>query len=224
MASIFDPIKAAVDAIIAKFLAALDPFIGPVKGLVKLVLKFKDTFSSVVDGMESIISTTQDIVAEVRTFSIAPHVKSRVVNIPRAVEQLKEFWTSLQDLGTEFKKLWETLKAAATGSESEELSAEADGIDEIKQGLTKIGGKLGRLGEKALVWVGFILMIFSSFTSTIDAVNAILSDILTIVQGLDHLDALFLQQNNKRKTLTIAPSKDGTGPTSINIRVGGLHS
>jgi hypothetical protein len=144
----------------------------------------------------------------VQHFKIDVHWKSRVINVPKAVQQVKQL---VYDLTTGLKEKVQTieqpfvtfahdLKLIAETPPDPNVSALARGINEVQTFVTQLNILVGQ--------VAAAIQASLSLTELFDRV----------LQDLQHLEDLFLQQKNRRQ---LEHLKDGR---PIKLRIGDLHS
>jgi len=160
-----------------------------------------DDFQAIVDDYNEIKKNLQDEVQKIKDFSLQPHLKTRVIHVPTAIDQIHAL------------------------------------VDDVRQGLTDVtDGIIEPIHDLILVWKTESAELSSSMdkpsglaraSSFLHSVETSVHQIRTamdsakdltelaekITDGLDGLDAIFLQQKNPRKTVK----------HSSRIRVGFLH-
>jgi|SRR5215467_445058 len=163
----------------------------------KFVEHFTGTFSAALKLFNSTVSEFNAW----KNFKEDIRLKSRVVNIERAIQKTRDLisgliaaWKSVLDL---FKKL-----------RNIELTADAD----IVESATGIGLPVALVNTIVL-----IVEVLDLVRSVIDDVQAIVDEITRIREAIETADTIFLTQRNPRKTLKL---QDGG---SIKVRVGNLH-
>src|SRR5215467_12582781 len=160
---------------------------------------FTGTFTAGTNLFNSVISEFEAW----KNFKEDVRLKSRVVNIERAIEKTRELisglisaWNSVVDLA---KKLTTRI----------ELTADAEAVEAA----TGIGVPIALVNA-----IVVILEVVDLVRSVIDDLQSIVDEITRIRQAIESADTIFLSQSNKRKTLKL----DDGG--SIKIRLGKLHS
>jgi len=196
-----------------KLLSVLSPILGPIKGIVSILTKFKDNTVGIFDAAETLVADIKDEYVAIRDFKSQPHWRSRVISAPRAVQTIQDLVTGVpQTFIAAVEDLIQQLRQKITGEafNIEEL----EGVEDLRGLFTKIGGRLGAGFEKVLGALALILDALTTIRSTIDDLQTIVDDIRTVREDLENLDGFFLPQNNKRRLET----------RTAFVRIGKLHS
>lgn len=189
----------------------------------RLVTKIKDGVSHTLTLFERIQKLVDSIKSEITQFSqwkedIA--FRTRVISVPKAVEHTQELVQGLRDSWSAILDIVKQLKEKTTGgdpkAEAEEMAGDLEGG--AGESLLKRLPKLGKGLEKLLGVVTLIVDSIVTISDVIDDVQTIVDEVTRLREAIEHGDLIFLQNRNKRKTLTLA---DGS---TIKIRVGNLHS
>jgi tetrahydromethanopterin S-methyltransferase subunit B len=185
------------------FLADITKLIPTVISFIKqafsLVTNFYTEVTTLVPRSEALFDNAKAEFDKLEHFKFDPKWKSRVINVPKAEQQIRDILQIPQDLVTEFKALVADLK--------KKLKPTEFNLEDFR---------LGRFGEflgKLLGWAQLILDSVSSISDSVDRLEHIVEDITNIREQIEKLDSLFLQQGNPRR------HKRGTAV----IRVGKLH-
>jgi hypothetical protein len=211
-ATISNLLQAAIDKLIAWLPKSITT-------LVQKVIDGITSISTIFTRVETLLDSIKDEVTEWRNFREDAKFKSKVISVPKAWEQTKEFigsfsdtWRAIQDLVRRFKeRLGEnpTAEAEAAATDIEESGGEA---------LLKRLPRLARGVEKILGVVTLVVDALENISAAIDDVQQLVDEVSRIRTEIEELDTIFLQQKNSRRTLR---TQDGQ---SIKIRVGSLHA
>jgi methyl-accepting chemotaxis protein len=192
----------------------------------KLVDKITDGVSHIltlVDRINALVSSVITEVAAFRNWKEDVRVKSRVINVPKAIDrtadlvkEVEDAWTSIKDLAQSFK---ETVKGGGDPqAEAEEVAADLGDLSNVGESLLKKLPKLSRGLEKLLGVVSLIVEAVITWSSAVDDLQKIVDAVRDVRVEVETGDTLFLSQKNPRRVVQL---EDGS---SIKIRVGNLHS
>jgi len=198
--------------------------VGPIRTVILQLRTAIDTLTHVFDTCQGILDDSVGIWTELKNFELKPHWHTRALSVPDAIDNVKDLAEVPGKIFIAVKDLWSRLKSkVATPSQqaADEAVAAIEEAGTVEGFLIRVFPRLARLIGKAiakiLAIVGFVV------EGLIDASNA-LADIRTLVgqfrvaiESLNHLDAVFLRQNKKRKTLRL---EDGS---TIRIRIPRRH-
>jgi methyl-accepting chemotaxis protein len=196
------------------------------KSLQKIVTGVVDSIrhiATIFTRLDSLFDSIKSEILAWRTFREDVKFKSRVISLPKAYEQTKDFiqslgdtWKAIVDLIRQFKdKLGEDPAAEA---ESVASDIESGGVEGGAEGLLAKFPKLAKGLEKLAGVVVLVTGALESISSAIDDLQAIVDEVTRIREEIENADSIFLSQKNLRRTVKLA---DGG---SIKIRVGSLHS
>jgi methyl-accepting chemotaxis protein len=170
-----------------------------------------DRIESIAKDLKRLGASLQVEAKRVQHFKIDIHWKSRVINVPKAVEQVKQL---IYDLTTGLKEKVQTieqpfvtfahdLKLIAETPPDPNVSALARGINEVQTFVTQLN-----------ILVGQVAAAIQSSLALTELFDRVLQD-------LQHLEDLFLQQKNPRQ---LDHLKDGR-PIKLRIgnKEGSLH-
>jgi methyl-accepting chemotaxis protein len=167
-----------------------------------------DRIEAIAQDLKRLGASLQVEAKRVQNFKVDIHWKSRVINVPKAVEQIKQL---IHDLTTGFKEKVQTieqpfvtfahdLKLIAEAPPDLNVSALSRGINEVQTFVTQLNILVGQVA------------------AAIQGSLALTELFDRVLQDLQHLEDLFLQQKNPRETVRL---QDGR---KLKLRVGDLHS
>jgi methyl-accepting chemotaxis protein len=171
-----------------------------------------DRIEAIAKDLKRLGASLQVEAKRVKDFKIDIHWKSRVINVPKAIEQIKQL---IHDLTTGLKEKVQTieqpfvtfahdLKLIAETPPDPNVSALARGINEVQTFVTQLNILVG---EVAAAIQGSLAL-----TELFDRV----------LQDLQHLEDLFLTQKAPRKILKLADG--GTLKIREGLSENPLHS
>jgi flagellin-specific chaperone FliS len=162
-----------------------------------------ENIQTIVTNLQLLKSNTQVEVQKLRDFKFDPKFKTRVINVPAAIDQVKELVEKFSD---GWRERFDTLAAPF-----HELSlifkqeAAPDPLGDHPAQLAKAAVKVDELAT--------MIQQIATATETVKEVEQLFDELITQIQGLD---ALFLQQGNRRRR----QPQDAKRPF---IRIGALH-
>lgn len=215
-------------------MALLDIILGPIERLfnsifggtvvAKLVSKVTEGITHVSTLVERITHLIDSIKSEITHFANWKEdirIKSRVINIPKAVEKTQDLIVGLKASWQAVLALIEDFKTAVKGgdpkAEAEEMAADLESLDNIGTKLLQKLPKLARGLEKLLGVVTLIVDAVITWSGAVDKIQTIVDEITRIREEIESLESVFLSQRNPRKRLKLAAGG------SIRVRVGNLH-
>jgi methyl-accepting chemotaxis protein len=220
-----------LDRLLSPIIAAIEAFLSPIlKPLKQLADTFTQVFTKVpetVGKAQDTVNEIFDIYDEIKNFTLQPAWRNRVVSVPRAIENIKRLAAVPQEILNVVKDLIKQVKESFGKFDERELAQDIEGIGEadiaesseaISKFFGKLGPKLAKIFEKILGVAAVILQVLQNVEQTIDDIKTVVDDLKEVLDDLNHLDGIFLPQNNPRRILQL---EDGG---SIKIRVGNLHS
>jgi hypothetical protein len=141
-------------------------------------------------------------IEEIKQFKFDPKWRSRVINVPDAAAHLQDLYESLfGDLRDRLETLRAPIHAFVLIFKAEQLNADDPG--HAASGLARTAAKLQEVAT-------LIAELADASDTALDFVEAFNE----VIMNLESLDAIFLQQRNKRKVETL----------KSRIRLGKLHS
>jgi len=210
-------------ALLKKF---FEPIITPLTKLWKIIKSFATALINVIPDTISLVKLVISEVIAWKTFKEGINFKSGVVNLQSAKDRLQQIideiiaaWVALRGLFTDGFKL--PLKSINEMAEAAEEVAgafeEFFGKFGLKEFLSRLGPTLEKAGGKVLEVLALLEAVAEAALRVVHQLNAIVTAIKDIRETFQTGEGLFLQQNNKRKVLTL---NDGS---SIRVRIGNLH-
>ena len=197
--------------------------VGPASKLITSIRQTIDTATHIMDVVKETIDDAIAAYNEITNFELKPHWKIRAVSAPQAIDNIKELAEVPTKLFIAFRDLWTRVKASVDAFKSPAAEAEA-AIEEasaLEGGILRIFPRLSALIGKAITRIlgvaALVVQLVIDVDNAVADIHTIVLEIKTAVQSLNHLDAVFLQQQNPRKTVTL---DDGS---TMKIRVGHLH-
>ena len=203
------------------FIDAVKRALGPFGKLFDLVGKFWTNLTSLGSKIQELINL---ILAEIdawKNFRENITFRTRVISIPAAIDHVQQFWEevtnawhAILDLIQNLKGKFQTTGDPVGDAEEAIQDIESSGFKTILEKFPKLAKGL----EKVLGFVAILVDALESIITSVDDLTAIVNALRDIRINIETADAIFLQNRNPRKTLTL---DDGS---KIKIRVGNLHT
>jgi hypothetical protein len=195
-------------------LEKLAPILGPIKGLVSIFTKFRESTFGTFEAGNKLFEEVLSEYEKIRTFKERPMWRNRVVSVPRVIDNFQKLVAIPEQVFAAFKDLTAQLKGKIKPGtfDVEEL----EGLEDLRGVFSRLGPKITAGFEKVLGIFAIILDALVTTRATIDDLKKIVDAVKTVREDLENLDGVFLPQNNSRKTI-----QSDIGP--IRIRVGKLH-
>lgn len=171
--------------------------------LLDLGQKIVGHFTGTLDAGVKLVDSFQSEIQEWKNFKEDIRLKSRVVNLERAITKTREL---VQGLFDAWRSVLDIIKNITT-------KLEVGGVAEIAEAATGIGLPVALVNAIVL-----IVEVLDTIRNVIDDLQTIIDEITRIREAIEHADTIFLQQRNPRQIVKLADGK------SIKIRVGGLHA
>lgn len=171
--------------------------------LLDLGQKIVGHFTGTLDAGIKLVDSFQSEIQEWKNFKEDIRLKSRVVNLERAITKTREL---VQGLFDAWRSVLDIIKNITT-------KLEVGGVAEIAEAATGIGLPVALVNAIVL-----IVEVLDTIRNVIDDLQSIIDEITRIREAIEHADTIFLQQRNPRQIVKLADGK------SIKIRVGGLHA
>jgi hypothetical protein len=165
----------------------------------KLIEHFTGVFSAGVHLFESFESEVQAF----KNFREDFRLKSRVVNVERAITKIRDLIQGLIDAWRVIVRLFKGLS----------FKLETGGAAEVAEAATGIGLPIAVVN--ALV---IIVEVLDTVRNIIDSFQIVIDEITRLREFIETGDTIFLQQHNRRKVIRLQNGK------TIKIRLGKLHS
>lgn len=206
---------ALIDTIEAALLRLLEPIFKPLRPLVQLFTKLRDSTVGIFDAASTLLHDIGDEYDKIKHFDARPEWKNRVISVPAVFQHIQDLAQVPSQVIAAFKDLVNTLKTKIDPAAFN--VDELEGLDDLRGLFKRFGSKLAAGFEKVLGVVALLADALVAIRSTIDDLQTIVDAVRTIRENLEHLDGLFLPQKNPRKLLR---TQDGE---TFKIRVGSLH-
>jgi hypothetical protein len=171
--------------------------------LLDLGQKIISHFTGTLDAGIHLVDSFEGEIQEWKNFKEDIRLKSRVVNLERAITKTREL---VQGLFDSWRSVLDIIKNITT-------KLEVGGVAEIAEAATGIGLPVALVNAIVL-----IVEVLDTIRNVIDDLQTIIDEITRIREAIEHADTIFLQQRNPRQIVKLADGK------SIKIRVGGLHA
>jgi hypothetical protein len=139
------------------------------------------------ENVDALIANIEEEVDHFRKFKFNPQWKNRVINVPIAIEQIKDFILVVpEEIKDKGKEINDDLKAL---------------FGLFEHGPPGSGGPpdaaVGGLG-KCISWISLIDQIFTVLEDGVIKMRVVVDDIRQLREQIEGLDAFFLQQGNTR--------------------------
>jgi hypothetical protein len=180
--------------------ALLQPLISQFSDVIKVVTHIYDFTLGIVDDATKLFNSITDEIDQITHFKFVAQWNNRVISVPRVFKNIQELiaipgkivdaiTNLIKDIGTKFR--------GAAGAEA---------VEEVIPGVGQV--------------IGVVTIVSQVLVTVKDAVSqlqTVVDAITTVRKDVTNLDAIFLPNQNPRKTEKLA---DGG---TIKIRVGSLH-
>jgi prophage DNA circulation protein len=183
-----------------EFILKKFPILSKLLDLAQKVIKH---FTGVVDAGIHLFESFNKEVAAWKNFKEDFRLKSRVVNIERAITKTRDL---VQGLFAAWRSIVSLLKSLS-------LKVETEGAAEVAEAATGVGLPIAVVNA-----IVIMVQVLDTIANVIDSLQTVLDEITRIREFIESADTIFLQQHNKRKLLKL---DDGS---TIKIRVGKLHA
>jgi hypothetical protein len=174
-----------------------------IRKLLDLGQKIVSHFTGTLDAGIKLVASFESELAAFKNFREDFRLKSRVVNLERAITKTREL---VQGLFDSWRAVLDIIKNITT-------KLEIGGVAEIAEAATGIGLPVALVNAIVL-----IVEVLDTIRNVIDDLQTIIDEITRIRLAIEKADTIFLSQSNKRKSIPLA---DGG---SIRVRLGKLHS
>lgn len=172
------------------------------KKLLDLAQKVIEHFTGVFNAGIKLFNSFQSEVQAFKNFREDFRLKSRVVNVERAITKVRDLVQGLFDAWRSIIKLFKGLS----------FKLETGGAAEVAEAATGIGLPLAVVNA-----IVIIVEVLDTVRNIIDSAQTVVDEITRLREFIETGDTIFLQQRNKRKLLKLESGK------TIKIRVGKLH-
>jgi hypothetical protein len=196
-------------------LILLQPILRPIQPLITIFTKFKDSTIGILDAATQLNDSVRQVIDTVVHFQEQPHIKSRVISLPRVVQNAQELVSLPGQIIDALKEMWDSLRNKLTPDafDVEEL----EGLEDLRAIVTKFGTKISAGFEKILGIVSIVVDALVTIRTTIDDLQTIVDAVQTVIDDVENLNGIFLPQDNPRKTVALAEGG------SVRFRIGNLH-
>jgi len=189
----------------------LENLVSVLKGALKDAVSLFKNVLTTFKKATTLVSDASDLFDEVKgeidgwkNFKQDIRLKSRVINLEKAIKKTKDLiegipasWRAVLDL---FKQIKSAVAKDIAGEETAALLAvETAGLSEVAAA------------------VAILYQVLSFATDTVSDLKTIVDELKRLRLEVEKLDTIFLQQDNKRKSVKLDNGK------TIRIRVGKLH-
>lgn len=195
--------------------------LGPFGKIFAIVNKFWTRLTSLRQNVQKLVDTILGEIRAWKGFKEDIAFRTRVINLPKAIDKTKEFIDQLRSAWDAVIELWTDLKGKLEFGGNPTEEAEAAIKDLEASGFKDILSKFPRLlkgAEKVLGFVAIVADALSSILAAIDDLQRIADAVKALREEIETGSTVFLNNRNPRKTIKLA---DGG---SMKIRVGNLHS
>lgn len=195
--------------------------LGPFGKIFDILSKFWNNLTHVRENIQKLVDSIKGEIDAFRNFKEDVSFRTRVINLPKAIDRTQEFLQTIRSGWDSIVELWKELhtKLEPAGNPTEEAE---QAIQDIEQsGFKDIIKKFPKLLKGAEKVLGFVVIIadaLESILTVIEDLQKIVDTVKAIREEIETGSTIFLQNKNARKTLKL---KAGG---SIRIRVGSLHS
>lgn len=198
-----DPISAAIRQFFLSFFGALGRFFD---SLFQAELDIKQNVEKLHRNFDELRTNIPKQVQRVKDFKFDPKWKSRVINVPIAIEQVKKLFEDVtQGWRERLDLLREPLHEFVLIFKAEQASAGDQ--NQAVAGVTKAAVKLDEIAT--------LIQQLADASDELIKVDHIFDEVLDFFEKLDQI---FLQQKNLRRVEQL------TDGGSIRVRIGKLHS
>jgi hypothetical protein len=208
--------------LIEPLLTRIRQSLGPLGKLWDKTVEAYNHVVGVIGKTDQLAETIKSEIEAWKNFKQDIRLKQRVVNLEIAIEKTTQLIQGIPDSWHAILDLVKNIKGKIAGV-PEPVAGEVEAIEsEFETGgvanLLKRFPALAKFFTKALGFVTILVDALESIADAIDDLQTIVDETQRIRLEIEKLDTIFLQQNNKRKTLKLASGK------TIRIRVGSLHT
>lgn len=180
--------------------ALLKPIIGQFADTIKVVTHIYDFTLGIVDDATKLFDSVTNEIDQIVHFKFVAQWKHRVISVPKVFDNIQQIIAIPGKIVEAVKQL-----IADIGTKFRGASA-AEAVEEVIPGVGQV--------------IGIVTLVSQVLVTIKDAIaqlQTIVDAITTVRKDVTNLDAIFLQNQNPRKTEKLA---DGG---SIKVRIGGLH-
>lgn len=205
---IFVPVpQALLDPLIAKIEQLLKPILGPIRTLIGLFTRFRDSTTGLITKAEHLIQSVLSEYNELRNFKFKTEkVKTRVLQPEASFDHLKDLIINVpRDVFEKVQSLVRLIKNRLNISTVNDAVSELEGAEDLRALVSKLGSKFLRIFEKVLGVFLIILDAIEAVNEFFDDLQSIVDDIRKVRSQVEDLTlGIFLQQHNKRERIKLA--------------------
>lgn len=196
--------QSLLDVLIQKIEEKLRPILGPIRAIVAIFTKFRETVPGMLTKMQNLASSALEEYRGFTTFSFKSSPRTRVIQSVRAYQELSDLITKVPtEIFTKLKDLASILRSRLNIQET--FSPEdIEGLEDLRGLIKKFGGKFTLAFEKLLGVLAIILDTIDALNRTLDDLQTIVDDIKHVRTSLQNLQGFVLPQNNKRIKVELA--------------------
>jgi len=216
--ALLDSISGGISRLLSELWNKLVP--NSVKSLVSKVVDGVKHIQTIFQRLDKLFNSVRSEITAWKTFREDIKFKSRVINVPRAYEGIKDFFDQLKDTANAVRdlitKFKEKIGQESPVEEAEQVSADLEegGSESILKQFPKFARGLERLAGVVTIVVDAL----GTISDAIDDLQQIVDEITRIREEIETAESIFLPQSNARRSV---PLREG-GSTSW--RIGSLHS
>lgn len=187
--------------------------VGPIKTVLVSLRTALDTTIHIVDTLKDIAEESVGIYHEIQHFDIDPKWQNRALSVPDAIQNVKDLFEAPGRIFIAVKDLVGRIRqqlAPIQAAEAEATAAieEASGVEGfLLRIFPKLARALSRALARLLAIVGLVVQGLIDISNTFADIRIIVGEFRVALESLNHLDAVFLRQNKKRKSFVL---KDGS--------------
>jgi hypothetical protein len=194
--------------------------LGPVGQLFDKIGEAYTHLTNVFSSAQKLITSITDEVNAWRNFKTDLRFTQRVVNLETAIKRTRDLIEGIPNAYRSIVDIVKQIKSQIEGTGSPTAEAESAVEDLEAGGLKTLFERFPALAkgfERVLGGIAILAQALEAIVTVIDDIQTIVNEIRALRLEIERLDTIFLQQDNKRKTLLLADGK------KIKIRVGKLH-
>jgi hypothetical protein len=161
-------------------------------GLWHKLIEIKDKTLSLFTDVHTLVSGAEQVIRDIQNFEVNPKWNSRVILATHVVDKIKTLYDIPRRIVTDVQDLVRLLREKVQPTEIK--------LEDV-EGLDGVPAKLLRAGEKILGFATLIIDALVAIESAVADLNDIVDALREVLEDLQGLDALFLPQGNRKKTV-----------------------